>query len=237
MENKKNHSPLIVEPTVADALNDGSPVVALESTIITHGMPYPSNVETALSVEKAVKAQGAVPATIGIIGGRVTVGLNNEEISYLASRGPKVTKVSRRDIPLIMSRGQDGATTVAATLIIAAMAGIRVMATGGIGGVHRGVEETMDISADLQELARNTIAVVCSGVKSVLDIARTTEYLETVGVPIVGYRTDVLPAFYARESEQSVDYRMNGAADVAAALVAKLHTNIDGAILVANPVP
>ncbi|MBJ88550.1 MAG: pseudouridine-5-phosphate glycosidase [Woeseia sp.] len=237
MGSEQKHSPLVVEHRVAEALHEGQPVVALESTIISHGMPYPKNLETALNVEDIVKKQGAVPATIGIIGGRLTVGLDNEQIEQLALSGSSVTKTSRRDIPLMMSLGHDGATTVAATMIIAAMAGIRVMATGGIGGVHRGVEETMDISADLQELACNTMVVVCSGIKSVLDIGRTIEYLETVGVPLIGYRTGMLPAFYARESEYPVDYRLEEAVEIAKTLDAKLNANIDGAMLVTNPVP
>ena len=228
---------LAIAPAVRDALAEGRPVVALESTIISHGMPYPGNVETAVRVEETVRGRGAVPATIAILGGRLKVGLDAAEIEHLGRRGQEITKTSRRDIPFIVSRQIDGATTVAATILIAAMAGIRVMATGGIGGVHRGVEQTMDISADLDELARHTIAVVCAGIKSVLDVGRTLEYLETVGVPVVGFRTDTVPAFYARESEFAVDYRVDDAAEVAAALQAKAELDIDGAILVTNPVP
>ena len=222
---------------VGEALKGGRPVVALESTIISHGMPYPRNVETALRVEETVRSRGAVPATIAILNGRLKVGLDAAGIEQLGKRGPAVTKTSRRDIPFIVARGLDGATTVAATILIAAMAGIRVMATGGIGGVHRGVEETMDVSADLQELGRHTIAVVCAGIKSVLDIGRTLEYLETVGVPVVGYQTDSVPAFYARESRFGVDYRADTAGDISDALRQKVRLGIDGAILVANPVP
>ena len=222
---------------VAAALDSGRPVVALESTIISHGMPYPRNVETALRVEETVRSRGAVPATIAILNGCLKVGLDAAEIEQLGKRGQAVTKTSRRDIPFIVARGLDGATTVAATILVAAMAGIRVMATGGIGGVHRGVEETMDVSADLEELARHTIAVVCAGIKSVLDIGRTLEYLETVGVPVVGFRTDSVPAFYARESGFGVDYRADAAGDVADALRAKVRLGVDGAILVTNPVP
>ena len=212
---------LDVAPEVAEALDNNRPVVALESTIICHGMPYPRNVETALTVEEAVREEGAVPATIAILGGRLRVGLDEDEIEQLAKSGADVIKCSRRDLPFVVARKQDGATTVAATMIIAAMAGIRVFATGGIGGVHRGVEETLDISADLEELGRTNVAVVCAGIKSVLDIGRTLEYLETHGVPVVGYRTDTLPAFYARESDFGVDYRVDSAAEVASAEIVR----------------
>lgn len=228
---------LDIAPEVRAALEAGQPVVALESTIISHGMPYPKNVETALRVEETVRSRGAVPATIAILDGRLSVGLDARGIERLGQAGERVSKSSRRDIPFVVARGADGATTVAATILIASMAGIRVMATGGIGGVHRGVEETMDISADLDELARNTIAVVCAGIKSVLDIGRTLEYLETVGVPVVGFGTDVVPAFYARGSEFAVDYRADNAAEVADALRVKADLGIAGAILVTNPVP
>lgn len=228
---------LDIHADVRDALDHGRPVVALESTIISHGMPYPRNVETARSVERTVRDNGATPATTAILDGRMKVGLDASELEHLGRSGPKITKTSRRDIPFILSRNQDGATTVAATIVIAALAGIRVMATGGIGGVHRGVEQTMDISADLDELSRNTIAVVCAGIKSVLDVGRTLEYLETVGVPVVGYRTDSVPAFYARESAFPVDYRVDEAAEVAAALRAKIELGLHGAVLVTNPVP
>jgi pseudouridine-5'-phosphate glycosidase len=228
---------LDIHADVHEALENGGPVVALESTIISHGMPYPRNVETATSVEHTVRENGATPATIAILDGRLKVGLAAAELEYLGRSGQKITKASRRDIPFILARHQDGATTVAATIVIAALAGIRVMATGGIGGVHRGVEQTMDISADLDELSRNTIAVVCAGIKSVLDIGRTLEYLETIGVPVVGYGTDSVPAFYARESGFPVDYRVDEAIDVAAALRTKVDLGIDGAVLVTNPVP
>lgn len=228
---------LDIYPVVADALKRGQPVVALESTIISHGMPYPRNVETARLVESVVRDNGAVPATIAILNGRLKVGLNDDEIEHFGRTGPGIVKASRRDIPFIVSRGDDGATTVAATMIIAAMAGIRVMATGGIGGVHRGVEQTMDVSADLEELSRTNIAVICAGIKSVLDIGRTLEYLETVGVPVVGYQSDTVPAFYARSSGFPVDYRVDDAFDVARALRAKNALGIDGAVLVTNPVP
>ena len=222
---------------VKDALQTGRPIVALESTIISHGMPYPRNVETAVTVEDTIRDNAAVPATIAILGGRLKVGLSATEIEYLGKKGQDVIKCSRRDLPFSVSRQQDGATTVAATMIIAAMAGIRVFATGGIGGVHRGVEDTMDISADLEELARTNVAVVCAGVKSILDIGRTLEYLETKGVPVVGYQTDTLPAFYSRDSGFAVDYRVDSAAEVAAALRTKWSMGLDGGMLVGVPIP
>jgi len=222
---------------VQDALRDGRPVVALESTIICHGMPHPKNVETALAVEQAVRDHGAVPATIAILKGRLKVGLDNNEINVLGVKGKQVVKSSRRDIPFLVARKKDGATTVAATMIIAAMAGIRVFATGGIGGVHRGVETTMDISADLEELSQTDVAVVCAGIKSVLDIGRTLEYLETHGVPVVGYQTDTLPAFYTRDSGFPVDYRIDSPEEAAAAMSARWAMNISGGMVIANPVP
>ena len=185
---------LEVSPEVQEALAAGRPVVALESTIISHGMPYPQNVETALNVERIIRENGAVPATIAIIGGKLKAGLSRDEIEYLGKKGYAVTKASRRDLPVLVARGEDGATTVATTMIIAAMAGIRVFATGGIGGVHRGAEVTMDISADLEELAQTPVLVVCAGAKSILDLGLTLEYLETKGVPVIGYGTDELPA-------------------------------------------
>jgi len=230
-------SHLDVAEDVAAALRNGEAVVALESTIISHGMPQPQNVETALRVERAVRKCGAVPATIAILGGRLKAGLTGDEIRYLGEQGQAVTKTSRRDIPFVVSRGRDGATTVAASMIVAAMAGIRVFATGGIGGVHRGVAETMDISADLEELATTDVAVVCAGVKSVLDIGRTLEYLETKGVPVVGYRTDNMPAFYTPSSGFPVDYRVETAAEIAAAMNAKREMGLSGGIVVANPIP
>ena len=230
-------SHLDVAQEVADALRQGEAVVALESTIISHGMPYPENVETALRVERTIREGGAIPATIAILGGRLKVGLRDEELSYLGERGQAVVKTSRRDIPFIVSRGADGATTVAASMILAAMAGIRVFATGGIGGVHRGVADTMDISADLEELATTDVAVVCAGVKSVLDIGRTLEYLETKGVAVVGYRTDRLPAFYTPSSRFPVDYRADSAAEIAAALNAKREMGLAGGTVIVNPIP
>jgi len=228
---------LEVAAEVTDALQSGTPVVALESTIISHGMPFPRNVETATLVENTIRDGGAVPATIAILDGRLKVGLASEEIERIGKQGSQVIKCSRRDLPFIIARKQDGATTVAATMIIAAMAGIRVFATGGIGGVHRGAEESMDISADLEELARSNVAVVCSGIKSVLDIGRTLEYLETKGVPVIGYQTDTLPAFYSRSSGFAVDYRVDSAADVAAAMNIKWQMGLDGGMVVAVPIP
>jgi pseudouridine-5'-phosphate glycosidase len=237
MPNRPTNEWLDISPEVLEALRADHPVVALESTIICHGMPHPKNVETALLVEQGVREQDAIPATIAIINGRLKVGLNNQQISYLGSKGKEVIKTSRRDISFLVARQEDGATTVAATMIIAAMAGIRVFATGGIGGVHRGVESTMDISADLEELSRTNVAVVCAGIKSVLDIGRTLEYLETHGVPVVGYQTDTLPAFYTRDSGFPVDYRIDSAEEVAAAMNARWEMNIDGGLVIANPVP
>jgi pseudouridine-5'-phosphate glycosidase len=228
---------LDVAPEVSTALQEGQAVVALESTIISHGMPYPENVETALRVERTVREADAVPATIAILGGRLKAGLGSDEIRRLGQRGEAVPKTSRRDIPFIVSRGEDGATTVAASMIVAAMAGIRVFATGGIGGVHRGVTETMDVSADLEELARTDVAVVCAGVKSVLDIGRTLEYLETKGVAVVGYRSDCLPAFYTPSSRFPVDFRAETPAEIAAVLNAKRQMGLSGGTVVANPIP
>ena len=228
---------LDIAPEVAAALAAGEAVVALESTIISHGMPYPRNVNTATAVEAMVHDGGAIPATIAVLDGRLKVGLSPDEIRHLGERGTDVVKCSRRDLPFIIARQQDGATTVAATMIIAAMAGIRVFATGGIGGVHRDVEDTLDISADLEELARSNVAVVCAGIKSILDIGRTLEYLETKGVPVVGYQTNTLPAFYSRSSGFAVDYRVDTAADVAAALRTKWGIGLDGGMVVAVPIP
>ena len=228
---------LDVAAEVADALESGKPVVALESTIISHGMPYQRNVETAALVEDTVRRGGAVPATIAILDGRLKVGLSRADIDRLGNKGTDVIKCSRRDLPFVITRKQDGATTAAATMIIAAMAGIRVFATGGIGGVHRGAEESMDVSADLEELARSNVAVVCAGIKSVLDIGRTLEYLETKGVPVVGYRTDTLPAFYSRSSGFAVDYRVESAAEVAAAMNIKWDMGLNGGMVIAVPIP
>ncbi len=221
---------------VKAALAAGKPVVALESTIISHGMPWPRNVETALAVEALVRENGAVPATIAILGGRLKVGLAQEQIEYLG-KAKDVEKCSRRDIPFIIAKKRDGATTVAGTMILASMAGIRIFATGGVVGVHRGAETSFDISADLLELARTDVAVVCAGAKSILDIGLTLEYLETNGVPVIGYGTDELPAFYTRKSGFSVDYRVDGPSELALALKAKWDLGLHGGIIVANPIP
>ena len=228
---------LDISPEVQAALKEHKPVVALESTIISHGMPYPQNVETALNVEKIIRENGAVPATIAIIGGRLKAGLSKEEIEHLGKAGTAVTKASRRDLPVLCAKGMDGATTVATTMIIAAMAGISVFATGGVGGVHRGAEVTMDISADLEELGRTNVMVVCAGAKSILDLGLTLEYLETKGVPVIGYGTDELPAFYTRKSGFGVDYRLDTPAELAAAFRAKLDMGLKGGMLVTNPIP
>lgn len=228
---------LKISEEVRYALEHGKPVVALESTIISHGMPYPDNVKTALTVEKTVRENGAVPATIAIIKGVPTVGLSEEEIEHLGKEGTKVVKVSRRDIPVVIAKKLDGATTVASTMIFAEMAGIKVFATGGIGGVHRGATETMDISADLEELHQTNVTVVCAGAKSILDLGLTLEYLETKGVPVLGYKTEELPAFFTRKSGFKVDYRMDSPEEIAAAVKAKDALGLSGGMLVANPVP
>ena len=228
---------LDIHPTVALALKTGQAVVALESTIIAHGMPYPQNVETALRVEQEVRRHGATPATIAIVKGRICVGLSPDQIEQLGRGGSVVAKVSRRDLPFVVAAGQSGATTVAATMAVAAMAGIRVFATGGIGGVHRNAPQTFDISADLQELAQTPVAVVCAGPKSILDLPLTMEYLETHGVPVVGYQTDVLPAFYVRESACKVDYRLDTAQAIALAIHTKTLLGLAGGMVVANPIP
>lgn len=228
---------LSVSAPVAEALAKGKPVVALESTIISHGMPYPQNVETALKVEAAIREAGAVPATVAVIGGKLKAGLTPEEIEYLGKKGTAVTKASRRDLPVLVARGEDGATTVTTTMIIAAMAGIKVFATGGIGGVHRGAETTMDISADLEELSRTPVMVICAGAKSILDLGLTLEYLETKGVPVIGYGTEELPAFYTRKSGFRVDYRVDTPEELASAFKAKQEMGLGGGMLVTNPIP
>jgi len=228
---------LSTAPEVAQAIADNRPVVALESTIISHGMPYPQNVETALHVEQIVRDHGAVPATIAILNGRLKAGCTPEEIEYLGKKGLSCAKASRRDLPVLLARGEDGATTVATTMIIAHMAGIGVFATGGIGGVHRGAETTMDISADLEELAHTPVMVVCAGAKSILDLGLTLEYLETHGVPVIGYGTDELPAFYTRKSGFAVDYRLDTPAELAAAFHTSLSLGFPGGMLVTNPIP
>ena len=228
---------LDVAPEVAAALKENRPVVALESTIISHGMPYPQNVETALQVESIIREAGAVPATIAILGGRLKAGLSREEIEYLGKKGLGVTKASRRDLPVLVARGEDGATTVTTTMMIAHMAGISVFATGGIGGVHRGAETTMDISADLEELGQTPVMVVCAGAKSILDLGLTLEYLETRGVPVIGYGTDELPAFYTRKSGFGVDYRVDTPEELAQAFYAQRELGLKGGMLVTNPIP
>ena len=228
---------LFVSKEVREAIDNNKPVVALESTIISHGMPYPKNVETALSVEKIIRDNGAVPATIAIIKGKLTVGISPDEIEYLGKKGTAVPKASRRDLGSLISRGDDGATTVTTTMIAAHLAGIKVFATGGVGGVHRNAEVTMDISADLEELAKTPVMVVCAGCKSILDLKLTLEYLETKGVPVIGYGTDELPAFYTRTSGLKVDYRLNTPEEVAKSFLAQQTLGLGGGMLVTNPIP
>jgi len=228
---------LDISPEVQKALADGKPVVALESTIISHGMPYPQNVETALNVERIVRENGAVPATIAILHGRLKAGLTEEEITYLGREGTKITKASRRDLPVLVAEGRDGATTVTTTMIIAHMTGIRIFATGGIGGVHRGAEKTMDISADLEELANTPVMVICAGAKSILDLGLTLEYLETHGVPVIGFGTKELPAFYTRKSGFAVDYEIDTPEDLAKAFKVQRELGFQGGMLVTNPIP
>jgi pseudouridine-5'-phosphate glycosidase len=228
---------LELSPEVKTAIELGKPVVALESTIISHGMPYPQNVETALMVEDAIRKEGAVPATIAVIKGKLKAGLTKEEIEYLGKKGPAVTKASRRDLPVLVAQNRDGATTVATTMIIAHLAGIKIFATGGVGGVHRGAETTMDISADLEELSRTPVMVVCAGAKSILDLGLTLEYLETKGVPVIGYQTNELPAFYTRVSGFKVDYRIDTPEDLAAAFNAQQEMGLNSGMLVTNPIP
>ncbi len=233
----KRNKYLDVNPEVAAAITEGKPVVALESTIISHGMPYPQNVETALNVERIIRENGAVPATIAIIGGRLKAGLTPEEIEYFGKKGQAIHKASRRDLALLCARGEDGATTVTTTMMIAHMAGISIFATGGIGGVHRGAETTMDISADLEELSQTPVMVICAGAKSILDLGLTLEYLETKGVPVIGYGTDELPAFYTRQSGFGVDYRVDTPEELAAAFKASKDLELGGGMLVTNPIP
>jgi pseudouridine-5'-phosphate glycosidase len=223
-------------PDVENSLKNNLPIVALESTIISHGMPYPKNIETALMVEETVRSNNAVPATIAIIKGRLKIGLTEKEIEFLATND-EIKKISRRDLAVAVSQQLSGSTTVASTMIIASLANIAVFATGGIGGVHRGAETTLDISADLDELSRTNVCVVCAGVKSILDIGLTLEYLETKGVPVIGYKTSEMPAFYSTKSGFNVDYRIDAAADIANILKTKWNLSIDGGVLVANPIP
>ena len=228
---------LDVSPEVARALANGQPVVALESTIISHGMPYPRNVQTAMAVEDCVRKNGAVPATVAVLGGRLKAGLSADEIEYLGRTGQKVMKASRRDLPVAVAEGLDAATTVATTMIIAHMAGIKVFATGGIGGVHRGAEITMDISADLEELAQTPVMVVCAGPKAILDIGLTLEYLETKGVPVVSYGVDELPAFYTRSSGFKADRRVDSPDELSRIFAAQRALGFSGGMLVGNPIP
>lgn len=227
---------LSVAPEIQQAIDEGRPVVALESTILSHGMPYPENLEFAHNVEKIVRGEGAVPATTAIIGGKLKVGLNAEELEIMC-KANGVGKVSRRDVAVYLATGKTGATTVATTMLIASLAGIRIFATGGIGGVHRGATETMDISADLQELAHTPVAVICAGAKSILDIGLTLEYLETMGVPVVGVDTDDFPAFYCRKSGYGVDYAAKDEADIAKLIHTKQELGLKGGMLIGNPIP
>lgn len=231
------HEYLKISPAVKKALDEGRPVLALESTIISHGMPYPQNLETARLCEAEARKHGVEPATVAIIHGKLCAGLTDEELEYLAKAGPKVAKASRRDLPILAARGADGATTVAATMIVAAMAGIRVFATGGIGGVHRGAQETFDISADLEELADTSVMVICAGAKSILDLGLTLEYLETHGVTVIGYGTSELPAFYTRKSGFGVDYELDTPEQLAKAFHVKRELGLRGGLLVTNPIP
>ena len=224
-----------ISEEIQNSIKENGPVVALESTIISHGMPFPQNLETALEVESIIRKEGAIPATIAVLEGRIKIGLSNLELEQFA-QGTKTVKVSSRDLPLAISQKQDGGTTVAATMICARMAGISVFVTGGIGGVHRGSEKTMDISGDLMELARTNVAVVCAGIKSILDIPRTLEYLETQGVPVIGYRTDEFPAFYTTTSGYSVQSRINTAEEIARCMKVKWELGLEGGMVIANPV-
>lgn len=228
---------LSINKDVEKALKEGTPIVALESTIISHGMPYPENVKTALEAEKIIRDNGCVPATIAIIKGQLKVGLTKEEIDYLGKEGLKVNKTSTRDIPYIVSKKLDGATTVSATSYIASLAGIKIFATGGIGGVHRGATQTFDISADLDELSKTKMAVVCAGAKSILDLGLTLEYLETKAVDVIGYKTDLLPAFYTSKSDFKVNHRLDTPEEIADLINAKWEIGMPGGILVTNPIP
>ncbi len=228
---------LDINMEVREALEQGKPVVALESTIISHGMPYPKNVETALNVEQIIRDNGAVPATIAVIGGKLKAGLTHEEIEHLGKMGQAIPKASRRDLAMLCARGSDGATTVTTTMIIAHMAGIKIFATGGIGGVHRGAEYTMDISADLEELANTPVMVVCAGCKSILDIGLTLEYLETHGVPVIGYRSDEMPAFYTQKSGFKTDYSVESPEELASFFNTHISLGMRGGVLAVNPIP
>jgi len=233
---EKNYRNMEIQTEVEEAIRKGKPIVALESTIISHGMPYPENVETAGALEEEVRGRGAVPATIAILSGRIHIGLTPERIEYLA-RAENIRKASRRDLPIIISEKQDAATTVSATMICAALAGIRIFATGGIGGVHRGAETSFDISADLQEFSRTSVAVVCAGPKAILDIPLTLEYLETQGVPVLGFGTEELPGFYSRSTGLKVDQKVDTAAGAASILHEKWEMGLRGGVLITNPIP
>lgn len=228
---------LEISQEIQSALKENKPIVALESTIISHGMPYPKNLETALKVEQVIRDNGAIPATIGIINGKLKVGLSKDEIEILAKEGLNVTKVSRRDLPIVVAKKINGATTVATTMIIANMANIKIFATGGIGGVHRGAETTMDISADLDELQNTNVAVVCAGAKSILDLGLTLEYLETKGVPVLGYKTMELPAFFTQKSGFKLRYKIDTPKEFADILKAKWDLGLKGGVVIANPIP
>jgi len=227
---------LVIKEEVKEALNSGKAVVALESTIIAHGMPYPQNIETALEIEDIIRANGAVPATIGIIDGKIKVGLTKEEVEFLGE-SKEVIKVSRRDLPIVLAEKKHGATTVAGTMIAADLAGIKIFVTGGVGGVHRGAEKSFDISADLEELKKTSVAVIAAGAKSILDLGLTLEKLETFGVPVLGYQTEELPAFYSRHSGFNCDYKLESPEHTADILRAKWELGLDGGVLIANPVP
>jgi len=222
---------------VQNAIDNGLPIVALESTIISHGMPYPQNVETAIRCEEIVRENGSVPATIAILNGKLKIGLSSEELDYLGKTATGIVKTSRRDIAYNVANKIDGATTVSATMYISSLVGIKVFATGGIGGVHRGAETSFDISADLEELAITNVLVVCAGIKSILDLGLTLEYLETKGVPVVGYQTKMLPAFFSRVSEFNVNFKIDTPSEIASVLKTKFDLNLDGGMLVANPIP
>ena len=226
-----------ISKEVSEALSKNRPVVALESTIISHGMPYPQNVQTAMEVERIVRENGCVPATVAVIAGVLTIGCSNDEIELLGKKGTSVVKVSRRDLPVVVAKGLDGATTVAGTMYACSLAGIDVFATGGIGGAHRHAEKTMDISADLDELQQTSVAVVCAGAKSILDIGLTLECLETRGVPVIGYKTDEMPAFYTQKSGFKTDYRLDTAKEIAEAFYAKKELKLNGGMLIVNPIP
>jgi pseudouridine-5'-phosphate glycosidase len=228
---------LEIKPEVKLALDNEAPIVALESTIISHGMPYPKNKETALKVEQIIRSQGGIPATIALINGKIKIGLTENEIDYLARSGKRILKASRRDLPYLLASKIDGATTVASTMIAANLVGIKVFATGGIGGVHRGGSDTFDISADLQELAQTNVAVVCAGIKAILDLGLTLEYLETHGVPLLGFQTDELPAFYTQKSGFKVDYKMNNVHEIVNLLKTKWSLGLNGGVIIANPIP